>query len=196
MSDQALPYHHGNLPRALLDSAAEVIAEVGPAQMSLREVARRSGVSNAAPVHHFGDKAGLFTALAAEGYQLLAAELAEASETTGDFVAVGVAYVRFAVKHRAHFEVMFRPELYDRTDPRVVDGVGAAGRYLYGPAAAVTGTDGPEAGIAAWAVMHGLATLILNENLDEFLADPGADVAAGAEDLARRIGRFQAGRSG
>ena len=109
MSDQALPYHHGNLPRALLDSAAEVIAEVGPAQMSLREVARRSGVSNAAPVHHFGDKAGLFTALAAEGYQLLAAELAEASETTGDFVAVGVAYVRFAVKHRAHFEVMFRP---------------------------------------------------------------------------------------
>ena len=62
MPSRERPYHHGNLSRALLDAAAELIADVGPSQVSLRELARRTGVSNAAPVHHFGDKAGLYRA--------------------------------------------------------------------------------------------------------------------------------------
>ena len=180
---QERSYHHGNLSRALLDAAAEVIAEVGPSQMSLREVARRTGVSNAAPVHHFGDKAGLLTAFAAEGFWMLADALAEVDERTGSFVEVGAAYVGFAVSHRAHFEVMFRPELYDAKAPDVVAGTKAAERHLYGPAAAHLGGsfDGRDAGIAAWSLVHGLATLILNGNLgDDALADPVG--------TARRIG--------
>ncbi len=65
-------YHHGDLRRALLAAALEAIEESGPAALSLRDLARRAGVSHAAPAHHFGDKAGLLTALAAEGFDLLA----------------------------------------------------------------------------------------------------------------------------
>ena len=77
------------------------------------------GVSHAAPAHHFGDRAGLLTALAAEGHELLADALAAAQQRTQEFLEVGVAYARFAVDHRAHFEVMFRPDLYHPDDPAV-----------------------------------------------------------------------------
>lgn len=184
MPSRERPYHHGNLSRALLDAAAELIADVGPSQVSLRELARRTGVSNAAPVHHFGDKAGLFTALAAEGFALLTAELAATRAHSDDFGEVGVAYVRFALAHRAHFEVMFRPDLYHRDDPSIVEGNRLAAQHLYGPAAASIGSrKGREAGVAAWALMHGLATLLINGNL-------GADATADPEALARRIGHL------
>jgi Bacterial regulatory proteins, tetR family len=61
-SKDARPYHHGDLRRALVEAALQAIAEVGPAAVSLRDLARRTGVSHAAPAHHFGDKAGLLTA--------------------------------------------------------------------------------------------------------------------------------------
>src|SRR5579875_2710364 len=108
------PYHHGDLRPALLRAAVEVIGQSGPAAMSLREVARRAGVSHAAAAYHFGDKAGLLTAVAAQGYRMLTEELRSARDARRGFLEVGVAYVRFAVSHRAHFEVMYRPELYRR----------------------------------------------------------------------------------
>lgn len=184
------PYHHGNLSRALLDAAAEVIAEVGPSQMSLREVARRTGVSNAAPVHHFGDKAGVFTALAAEGFELLAQAMGDVAEAGGSFAEIGTAYVEFAVSHRAHFEVMFRPDLYDPKSPAVVEAGAAAAEHLYGPAAEAVpgGVEERDAGVAAWSLVHGLATLIINGNLGEdALADPAG--------LARRITELFTGRA-
>jgi AcrR family transcriptional regulator len=98
---------------------AQAITESGPTGVSLRDLARRAGVSHAAPAHHFGDKAGLLTALAAEGFDLLADTLSAAQQRTGQFLEVGVAYVGFAVEHRAHFEVMFRPDLYHADDPAV-----------------------------------------------------------------------------
>src|SRR5215213_4055244 len=110
-SKDARPYHHGDLPRALLEAAVEAIAEVGPAAVSLRDLARRVGVSHAAPAYHFGDKAGLLTAVAADGFERLAATLRQAYQTTGSFLEVGVAYVRFAVTHRAQLEVRFPPAL-------------------------------------------------------------------------------------
>src|ERR671931_485088 len=72
-SRDARPYHHGDLPRVLLDTATQAIAEAGPAAVSLRDLARRAGVSHAAPAHHFGDKAGLLSAVAADGFRRLAA---------------------------------------------------------------------------------------------------------------------------
>ena len=69
---QRATYHHGDLRRVLLDTAVELITERGTDAVSLRELARRAGVSHAAPAHHFTDKAGLFTALAVEGYGMLA----------------------------------------------------------------------------------------------------------------------------
>src|ERR687888_1062469 len=137
----ARPYHHGDLRRVLLEAAVEAIGQVGPAAVSLRDLARRAGVSHAAPAYHFGDKAGLLTAVAADGFARLAATLREAYQTTGSFLEVGVAYVRFAVTHRAHFEVMFRPELYRTNDPDLVRAREAARSLLYPPAADLA--DGP-----------------------------------------------------
>ena len=113
------PYHHGDLRPALLRAAVEVIGQAGPAAMSLREVARRAGVTHAAAAYHFGDKAGLLTAVAAQGYRMLAEELRSARDARRGFLEVGVAYVQFAVSHRAHFEVMYQPELYRRDDAEV-----------------------------------------------------------------------------
>lgn len=100
-------YHHGDLRLALLDESAQMIDEVGPSSLSLRELARRAGVSHGAPAHHFGDRRGLLTALAAQGLRLLAADVAAA--TAGGFDEAAVAYVRFAREHPGHYAVMHRP---------------------------------------------------------------------------------------
>ncbi|GAB2775306.1 TetR/AcrR family transcriptional regulator [Amycolatopsis magusensis] len=156
-----MPYHHGDLRRTMLTAAVAAITESGPAAISLRDLARRAGVSNAAPAHHFGDKAGLLTALAAEGYDLLADALGEVRE--GGMIDLGVAYVRFALEHRAHFEVMFRPDFYRADDEALVAARTRAGDVLADGVAADPRT-GPEqelARVAAWSLMHGYATLVL-----------------------------------
>jgi AcrR family transcriptional regulator len=163
------PYHHGNLRRALLDEATKAIAQSGPAGLSLRELARRVGVSHAAPAHHFGDKRGLLTAIAAEGYRLLGAALKDAYDHRGSFMDVGVAYVRFAVQHKPYFEVMFRPHLYRASDAELDDARKAARQMLYGPVSEMSGDDHDfdalRAGVAAWSLVHGLATLYINDAL-------------------------------
>src|SRR5690349_24467205 len=102
-------YHHGDLPEALLKATAQLVQEQGVGALSLREVARRAGVSHGAPAHHFGDKAGLLTALATQGFELFTAALRKARDEAGTeplrrFAATGYAYVLFASEHRAHFE--------------------------------------------------------------------------------------------
>ena len=169
------PYHHGNLREAVLAAAINAINEVGPASVSLRDLARRAGVSHAAPAHHFGDKAGLLTALAAEGYDLLADALAAAQQRTQDFLEVGVAYVRFALEHRSHFAVMFRPDLYHPDDPAVRAARERASDALStGIGSIPSGRAGPDArlaGVAAWSLVHGFATLWLNGALPPELGD-------------------------
>jgi AcrR family transcriptional regulator len=174
------PYHHGDLRRALLDEALAAIQREGPGSLSLRELARRAGVSHAAPTHHFGDKGGLLTAIAVEGFDLLAVELNAAFATSGSFLEVGVAYVGFAVRHRAHFEVMFRPELLRAEDPPLAAARQRSREALYGTLASVpldSSTDSLRAGVAAWALVHGLATLYLGGNLPPTLGDDPEDIA-------------------
>jgi AcrR family transcriptional regulator len=173
------PYHHGDLRSALVRAAVETIGESGAAAMSMREVARRAGVSHTAATYHFGDKAGLLTAVAAEGYRLLGEALAAAAQAEhGSFLEVGVAYVRFAVECQAHFEVMFQPALYHGDDPELQDAKRATAALLYRTA------DADEAhvaaGVAAWSLVHGLATLWLNGNLPALLGDD-------PEEIARRV---------
>ncbi len=160
-------YHHGDLRRVLLRAAAEVITETGVATLSMRDLARRAGVSHAAPTHHFGDKAGLLTALATEGYELLAEALNTARQATEGLLELGVAYVRFATTHRAHFEVMFRPELYRADDPALLAARAKSGDALYAAVAdggplAGTSPEVRTAGLAAWSMAHGFATLWLS----------------------------------
>ena len=173
-SQPTRPYHHGDLRPALLRAAVEAIGEAGPAAMSLREVARRAGVSHAAAAYHFGDKAGLLTAVAAQGYRMLAEELRSARDARRGFLEVGVTYVRFAVSHRAHFEVMYRPELYHPDDAEVREARAAAAVLLYGTASPDAGQLA--AGAAAWSLVHGLATLWLNGNLPEQLGNDPEEI--------------------
>ncbi|MGK5738323.1 TetR/AcrR family transcriptional regulator [Micromonospora sp. URMC 103] len=179
-------YHHGDLRRTLLDAAVEVIAESGPGAVSLRDLARRAGVSHAAPAHHFGDKAGLLTALAVQGFDLLAETLRDAGDGLLD---AGVAYVDFAVRHRAHFEVMFRPDLY-RADAAEVRAASArAGDVLRSRVAGLSARDGGPAdpqrdALAAWSIVHGFATLWLAGALPERVGD---DPRKAARVVIRRL---------
>jgi len=123
-------------------------------------------VSHAAPAHHFKDKAGLLTAIAIEGYGLLADALAAQPQELRE---QGVRYVRFALDHPAHFAVMFRPDLYHREDPELVTARERAGHLLRGGVGALPagrrGRDQQAASLAAWSLAHGFATLWLGDNL-------------------------------
>lgn len=158
-------YHHGDLRRAVLSAALDVIRTEGPAALSLRDLARRAGVSHAAPAHHFKDRTGLLTAIATEGYELFADALADAP----DLRERGVRYVRFATEHPAHFQVMFQPELCRPDDPDLVAAKLRASVELRagvsGLPAAGRGEDTRLAGMAAWSLAHGFATLLLSGNL-------------------------------
>jgi AcrR family transcriptional regulator len=107
----AKPYHHGNLREALLKAALRLISEVGPNAFTLREVARRAGVSHNAPYRHFRDRDELMAAVSTEGYGELTRTMKEAAESGSSALArlkqAGLAYVKFALRRPEHFTVMF-----------------------------------------------------------------------------------------
>jgi AcrR family transcriptional regulator len=176
-------YHHGDLKAVILGQAAELVAERGADGISLRELARAAGVSHAAPAHHFTDRRGLFTALAAQGWRLLAAALADARP---DFIDAALAYVRFALDHPGHYAVMFDRSLVNPYDAELVAAQGAAGAEL---ATGVGTLDDPRAksdpdgaALAAWSLVHGFAMLWLNEAIDT-----DTDPTATAERIAQML---------
>src|SRR3954469_21441290 len=120
-------YHHGDLKAVILAKTAGLVATRGADAISLRELAREAGVSHAAPAHHFTDRRGLFTALAAEGWRKLAAALDGARP---EFIDAALAYVRFALDHPGHYAVMFDRSLVNADDPELVDAQNAAGAAL------------------------------------------------------------------
>jgi AcrR family transcriptional regulator len=162
-------YHHGDLRATLLAAAADEIAVGGAASLSLRALARRAGVSHAAPAHHFGDKRGLFTALAAEGFRLLHRRTSPALRQDDALVVTGQRYVEFALDHPAHFEVMWDNSLLDPLDEELARERSAAFEVLYDALRTGTGAaDEAEVvaqGAVAWAMVHGIATLWLSGNL-------------------------------
>ena len=167
--DGASSYHHGDLRSALLAAAAEEIDRVGVAKLSLRELARRAGVSHAAPAHHFGDKTGLLTTLATEGFRLLHERTGPTLGRPDALVRAGEQYVAFALEHPAHFSVMFDPHLL-RTDDTALDAERSqAFENFFSAVQQTTGADDAEQvaneAIAAWAVVHGVAVLWLQGNL-------------------------------
>jgi len=172
----APPYHHGDLRHAMLVAAGTLIEEKGVDGLSLRECARRAGVSHGAPAHHFGDVRGLLTALAAQSFEMLVTymdryEAAAAPDAYAQFIANGQAYVAFALAHPGRFRLMFRTEWVNRDDAALR----AAGSAAYGRlqqhiatvvAAAGAGALGQDAKAAfAWAIVHGLASLALDSQL-------------------------------
>ncbi|MGH3560972.1 MAG: TetR/AcrR family transcriptional regulator [Mycobacterium sp.] len=157
-------YHHGDLRAVILAEAAHLVAERGADRVSLRELAREAGVSHAAPAHHFTDRRGVFTALAAQGFRLLAAALADARPRFRD---AALAYVRFALEHPGHYRVMFDKSLLDTSDSELVTAEAAAGAELSRGVATLSdpGAQADPAGaeLAAWSLVHGFAMLWLND---------------------------------
>jgi AcrR family transcriptional regulator len=153
-------YHHGDLRATILAAAAEQIAAEGVDSVSLRGLARRAGVSHAAPAHHFGDRAGLLTALAIAGFDLLGTELTSAGT---DFREVAVAYVRFALRHPGHFDVMYRRDLLRADDPELAAARTRSGAALRAGVAELEPTRPQRRQranqLAAWSLVHGFAAL-------------------------------------
>lgn len=166
-------YHHGDLRQALLDSAVAVLVEKGVDGFSLRETARRAGVSPAAPKHHFADTRALLTALATVAFSRLAERLATADASAGGeqrnrLLAQGSAYVKFALAERALFDLMWRVTLLDLTDPDLLAQKARAfdvlDKLVRGPSAPSIAHDDPEMAptIACWSLVHGFACLLIN----------------------------------
>lgn len=170
-------YHHGDLRAALLAAAEAELAERGTEGFSLRQVARRAGVSHAAPAHHFGDTRGLLTALAAEGFhRFLATQSAREAQAGADpraqLTAAGLGYIDFAMERPALFRLLFGSDQPDFTDPTLDAAATAAYRHLRDQ---VTDAGGDEvAAAAAWAMAHGLADLLSNGRLKSIAALPPA----------------------
>ncbi len=187
------PYHHGDLPNALRRAAEEVITEKGLGNFSLREVARRAGVSHAAPCHHFGDVRGLLTSLATEGFEVLCRVTSEAASRETDpserLVAIGEAYVALAAQYPAHCQVMFRVDVVDQSDQRLMDAGLRAYGVLRDTVADLISSENLKVDLdnttnLCWSAMQGLVELQPKlDHLDELLGRP-------AVDTRERIRRF------
>jgi AcrR family transcriptional regulator len=166
---QSRPYHHGNLRNALLHSAIQLIREVGPTAFTLREVARRAGVSHNAPYRHFRDKEDLIAAVAAEGYQELNAVMVAAAAGQTDALDrlkyAGLAYIRFALHRPEHFTVMFDAPFSVQRHPEAARTAKEAFLTLVGLVNAcqqekrLPSGDPERYALLAWSMVHGIAKL-------------------------------------
>jgi AcrR family transcriptional regulator len=184
-------YHHGDLRRALIEASLALIAEEGFSALTLREVARRAGVTHAAPYRHFPDKEALLAAVAEEGFRAMASLMRERMDKERGPVerlgACGVAYVLFAVQHPAHFRVMFGPHFTKPTDH---EGLAKEGSNAFGllvqsiiqcqQAGVLREGEPMPLALMAWSQVHGLASLLVDQQLQEALQQ-----GATAEQLAQ-----------
>ncbi|QJU55594.1 TetR/AcrR family transcriptional regulator [Herbiconiux sp. KACC 21604] len=191
----AQPAPDSSAHRSLLEAARAELAEGGHAGVSLRAVARRAGLSHAAPAHFFIDRAGLLTAVATEGFRQLTERLdqaAAASEPSERLAALGRVYVDYGLEHPALVDLMFRRTELHPDDPELQEAQRASiGRLV----AAVSATEGGEAGgnenadrwaLVSWALVHGLVVLAREGVLSRAADRPDGESA----DVARELVRF------
>lgn len=190
----AAAYHHRDLRRALLDEAVAVLMETGTDDFTLRSLARRLGVSHAAPYAHFADKSALLEEIAAVGFVQLREAMLEASAPVVDsprerMIAIGLGYIRFGLEHPAHYRLMFtaaevcgpnKPEIVERTGSAcfqvLIDSLDA----LRPDAAERFGPNRPDA-VAAWSLVHGLALLTIDQRQKyEMQTDAGLAISEAA----------------
>jgi AcrR family transcriptional regulator len=190
--DRTAPYHHGDLRDALIGAAQDIMETEGLPALSLRAVSRRAGVSPAAPYHHFPDKQALLDAVAERGFDALTSAMTERMDRAGDSAArldaSGIGYVAFAVANPALFGLMFSHVGQNPAAGRSLD---LARQRAYAvlqqaaDAASPTAKASPEQCLRLWALVHGIAKLVLEGCVKP--ADYGlADGEALAMHLLRR----------
>lgn len=181
VTDSPKIHPHGDVPRHVLDAALSIIEKSGAEALSMREVARQAGVSHQAPYHHFGDRPGIFAAIAQEGFAALA-DAFRSALATAENPAKGCleAYVHFALSHRGHFRVMFRSDLSGLPNhPERMDAADSAHSELMNLVTRTIGMPADAATAATWAntlwsMAHGLATLLIDGPIEATLP-PGID---------------------
>jgi AcrR family transcriptional regulator len=161
---------HGNLPNALRAAARALLDEAGADAVGLREASRRVGVSATAAYRHFNNKQDLLASVAAEGFRELAAAMETGAIDSDPLRAVGLAYVDFALQNRGLFRLMFGPVLVERAKyPDLNEAANAVFNLLR--RVEVSANVGPHedhaAGMAAWGLVHGLSSLILDGLVSE-----------------------------
>ena len=161
----AKTYHHGDLRNTLRDAARVILEEEGLAALSLRAVARRAGVSHAAPYRHFPNHESLLVELVTDGFAELRRSIATAvagpAQETDRITAIGAAYMRFVAQRPGLSRLMFGPQLPNRGDfPELTAAADSIGEEIN--AALIN----PALGIAVWSAVHGLAMLVLENLID------------------------------
>ena len=174
---RATRYHHGDLRRALIDTALDMVTEEGAWNFTLREVARRAGVSHAAPYNHFEEKAALLAEVAALGFDSLKQTMEAAAgrhprSARRAFAGIADAYVRFGVNHPAHYRLMFGAELAEKARyPALQAASDGAFAVLTGvlergqSSGQVRREAVRDQALAAWSLVHGLTTLLIDQRL-------------------------------
>jgi AcrR family transcriptional regulator len=190
-----------DLRRVVLDASLDLIKEEGLAALSMREVARRAGVSHQAPYHHFRDREGILAAIAMDGFIKLHKGMMKAVEPLTDPVdrlnAVGGAYLTFAVRNQAHFKIMFRSELVaiDKHEA-LKERADAAFDFVTSIVTEVAQRRGAKDTlplvIAAWSLAHGAATLLLEGKLDHRYGNTDKQRMAGAMAAIEAFGNLMA----
>ena len=188
-------YHHGDLKRSLVEAALALVSEKQDWDFSLREVARRAGVSHNAPYNHFADKRDLLAAVAAAGYEALRVRLlaaaADADAPEAALVATGVAYVRFGAENPAHYRLMFGAALVTAEGPPAVVSAAAAGaEAVLGEVILRGAREGRFAAspdhraaidlavLSAWSLVHGLTMLVIDKLAGGGAPSPSPDALA------------------
>jgi len=178
-------YHHGDLAPSLRQAALAILEEEGLQALSLRSVARRAGVSHAAPYRHYPSREALLADVACEGLAQLRSELAQAGAQAGDraerIVRIGGAYLRFAARQEGLLRLMFGSELPNRSEfPGLAEGTALIGEEIGRALGDAAG------GLAMWAAMHGLAMLILDDVIDLGQKQAGLAVAPSRAEILLR----------
>jgi AcrR family transcriptional regulator len=164
-------YHHGNLAESLLTAVDELATKFGFEAVTLRGCAKLAGVSPSAAFRHYVDKRALLTAFATRALQQLsdamAAAEAKARKDGGDaFLAVGLAYITFAVEKPAFFRAMWREEAIYSKDENYLAAANELGAHLKGGFAATIEDEDPTSlspqELLAWSSVHGLANLLVD----------------------------------
>jgi AcrR family transcriptional regulator len=185
-SDEASrPYHHGDLRAALIRAGLAILAEEGAQALTVRAAARRAGVSHNAPYRHFADKEALLAAIAEEGFDALAEAVERTRAAAGaapqaQLEEAGWAYVRFALSHPNHLRVMFGSLIPGAERP---PSLAAAGERAFGvleeivqsgqTAGVIIAGEPRQVALTAWALVHGLALLLLDRQVSAALLPSG-----------------------
>jgi AcrR family transcriptional regulator len=201
---KASTHEHDSLRERVLSASVVLIEEEGLQRLSMREVARRAGVTHQAPYHYFKDREEILAAIAGDGFALLDATIADARDhaasPTDALERAAIRYVQFALKHPAHFRVMFRPELvpieaHESIHERAACAFGHVPAMIAACAEAGLRVEpNVEAHVVMlWSMVHGLACLLLDGPLEHMMPSVRVDPEGAVRDVARAFRRLVEG---